>query len=121
MGEDATDDHNSTLLRGCFMSIAALFKSISYAASVLEIGIALQAEEFCKWGVLQAAQHAGFGLEWCSDFDCSHFPGYKPVYSSGTGRKFQNARFYVFQLKKNHGAHSGVRRELLRFGGMSLN
>lgn len=121
MGEDATDDHNSTLLRGCFMSIAALFKSISYAASVLEIGIALQAEEFCKWGVLQAAQHAGFGLEWCSDFDCSHFPGYKPVYSSGTGRRIQNARFYVFQLKKNHGAHSGVRRELLRFGGMSLN
>ena len=101
MGEGTGDDNNIALIRGFFMSIAALFK-YKGSDSTFELALALQSDEFCKWNVLQAAQHAGFRLHWYNNFDCTAFPGYKPSYSCGTGRNIKNARFYVFEMKREN-------------------
>eukprot|EP00956_Cyclotella_meneghiniana_P006168 scaffold8062_cov71-Cyclotella_meneghiniana.AAC.8 len=114
MGEGTGDDNNIALIRGFFMSIAVLFKHRT-SNSTLELALALQSDEFCKWNVLQAAHHAGFGLNWYNKFDCSGFPGYKPSYACGTGRDIKNARFYVFQMKKENADElvSDFAREIL--------
>ena len=95
------------------MSVASLFKSKSDARSVHELAVALQADEFCKWNVMQAAQHAGFVLHWYNRFDCGVFPGYKPSFPCGTDRTIKNARFYVFQLKREHSVYDTSTRDML--------
>ncbi|KAL7510443.1 hypothetical protein ACHAXN_007352 [Cyclotella atomus] len=108
LGEVTPDDSNTILVRGYFMSAAALFKSRQYTQSILELAVTLQADEFCKWNVLQAAQYAGFSLEWTSQFDCSAFPGYKPSYPCGANRTIKNARFYVFRTKRERSEQHDV-------------
>jgi HrpA-like RNA helicase len=113
MGEGTGDDSNTTMIRGFFMSVAALFKSKGRSESLLELAVALQSDEFSKWNVLLTAQHAGFSLQWYNHFDTSAFPGYKPSYSCGAARTLKNARFYVFHLKKHKTDHSDLARDIL--------
>lgn len=63
--------------------------------------------------MLQAAQYAGFSLEWYSDFDCSAFPGYTPSYPCGAVRIVKNAMFYVFQMKRENTERREQARNIL--------
>ena len=95
------------------MSVAALFKSKGRSESLLELAVAFQSDEFSKWNVLLAAQHASFSLQWYNHFDTSAFPGYKPSYSCGAASTLKNARFFVFHLKKHKTDHSDPARDIL--------
>jgi len=97
----ATDEENESLLRGFFMSAAAYFQSKVRTMSHIEVGIALQGNQFSKWNVMQISQHAGFCLEWYEDFDCAMFPNCMSRCANNEEIEFQYAKFYVFRLKRN--------------------
>lgn len=97
----ASDEENESLLQGFFMSAAAYFQPKLQTMSRLEVGLTLQQNEFSKWNVMHVAQNAGFCLEWYDVFDCSMFPNYEPRDSNNELMEIQDARFYVFRMKKN--------------------
>mmetsp|Transcript_1367 Transcript_1367/g.2485 ORF Transcript_1367/g.2485 Transcript_1367/m.2485 type:complete len:1027 (+) Transcript_1367:353-3433(+) len=98
------EEKNKALLRGFFLSVAAGFinvennKARQPCTKDVEIGLALHANEFSRWNVLQSATCAGFYLAWWDDFRPSAFPGYKPEQEQRK-MQLQNPRFYVFKMK----------------------
>lgn len=96
-----TDEENESIIRGFFMSASAYFQSKLRTMSHLEVGLTLEGNQFSKWSVMHCAQHAGFCLEWYEDFDPAIFPGYMPRRANNDPMQTQDAKFYVFRMKKN--------------------
>lgn len=100
-GSRASDEENESLFRGFFMSAAAYFQANVRSASDLEVGIALEGNQFSSYNLLAIAQHAGFCFEWFDSFDCAIFPNYMPRYPNNEEIQIEDAKFYVFRMKKN--------------------
>jgi superfamily II DNA/RNA helicase len=97
------DEANKALVQGFFLSVATYIKLMSNKncsphTKDFEVGLALQANQFSHWSVLQSAHSAGFFLEWWDDFFPSAFPGYSPCHTNQM-IQLRRARFYVLRMR----------------------
>lgn len=97
-GHDEDPLIHEALMLETFHSMALLL-SIS-DLEYFHFAVALQANQFSRWNMIQSAWKTGWRLTGWSKFETGSFPGYFPSRHAGESFPAEDARFYVFQLFK---------------------
>mmetsp|Transcript_20991 Transcript_20991/g.31838 ORF Transcript_20991/g.31838 Transcript_20991/m.31838 type:complete len:1102 (+) Transcript_20991:182-3487(+) len=99
-GHDEDPIIHEALIVDTFQSMALLMDETPDHVGVLLFAVALQANQFSRWNILQCTWRTGWRLAGWGSFNHTAFPGYFPSRHCGNHFPAEEARFYVFELHK---------------------
>ena len=98
-GHDEDPIIHEALMLETFHSMALLLSNSDL--EYFTFAVALQANQFSRWNMVQCAWRTGWRLKGWSTFDNCEFPGYFPSRHAGESFPAEDARLYVFYLNRS--------------------